>query len=367
MKKKRLLTVVGICLALVLATLLIAGCAEEEAPPPAAPPPEEEAPPPAPPQAAEPEVIEWKFQYMNIAESPQFEACEWWARWVEESSGGRLKITVYPAGQIVEAADYIDALRENIVQMASPYGGYYKDNIPEGGLQAGLPMTFRSSAEGQYVFYEKGLLEVVREAFAEHGCEVYSVGGGTTIPIWAKKPLVTLEDFEGLKVRASGDYSKMLANIGAQPVYLSTAEGLAALQLGTVDAWEAGFHDFQSYKHYELCKYVMQPALYGAGMDMFAISTEALKELPEDLRPLLMAQAPVLNWAESWRADLAAVKMNNMLPEWGVELVQMSDEVVEAMTNEGLLMLDEYSSKSARCAEGVEIIKSVMREMGYID
>jgi TRAP-type C4-dicarboxylate transport system substrate-binding protein len=319
------------------------------------------------PDAAAPEeVFEWKFQNNNTADSPQYEACEAWARSVEQASNGRLKITLFPAGQVVQVPDYIDALRNNVVQIATTWGGYFKDTIPEGAVQAGLPMIYRSQTEIQYLHFELGLIEPLREAYAEHGCYVYGIGAGPPVLLWATEPVKTLDDFEGLKVRAAGDDSTMLANMGAAATYIPHEEGFTALQLGTVEAYSTAYVLFQADKHYEICKYLMRPALHGASLDMFSMSMEAFEELPDDLQELLKAQAPVLNWNESWRTDLDVKRIDAKLGDWGVEVIQMSDEVVQKMTEEGLKLLEGYKGKTEQCAVMVEIIKSYMEEFGYI-
>jgi len=319
-----------------------------------------------PAEAAPAKVYEWKFQTNKTPGSPFFNDEKWWVDWVNTHSNGRLKITLFPAGQIVKVDEYINALRANTVQMATTWGGYYTGYIPEGGLQAGLPMIFRSRTDVQQLFYDYGLLEPIREAFAEKGVHFYSISSLGPIMLWAKKPIRTLADFKGFKVRASGDVAKIFGNIGAGAVMIPHEESFTALQLGTIDAYTTPFGHYRDLKHYEVCKYVMTPAIQGASLDAWSISRRALDELPADLKEYVLAQAPVLNWITTWRSDLVDADVFASLPKWNAQLVPMSDELQKAITAESLKLLDSYTPRSARLAKMVDTIKRFMKDKGYL-
>jgi TRAP-type C4-dicarboxylate transport system substrate-binding protein len=319
-----------------------------------------------PVEAGAPRVYEWKFQTNKTPGSPFFNDEKWWVDWVNNNSNGRLKITLFPAGQIVKVDDYINALRANTVQMATTWGGYYTGYIPEGGLQAGLPMIFRNRTDVQQLFYDYGLLEPIREAFAEKGVHFYSINSIGPIMLWAKRPIRTLADFKGFKVRASGDPAKIFGTIGAGAVMIPHEESFTALQLGTIEGYATPFGHYRDLKHYEVCKYVMTPAIQGASIDAWSISRTALDELPPDLRAYVLSQAPVLNWITTWRSELVDGDVFASLPKWNAQLVPMADDLQKAITAESMKLLDSYTPKSARLAKMVETIKRFMKDKGYL-
>lgn len=316
--------------------------------------------------AGEQRVYEWKFQTNKTPGSPFFNDEKWWVDWINANSNGRLKITLFPAGQIVKVDDYINALRANTVQMATTWGGYYTGYIPEGGLQAGLPMTTRSRTDVQTLFYDYGLLEPIREAFAEKGVHFYSINSLGPIMLWAKRPIKTLADFKGFKVRASGDVAKIFGVIGGGVVSLPHEESFTALQLGTIEGYATPIGHYRDLKHYEVCKYLMTPVIQGASIDAWSISRRALDELPADLRAYVLSQAPVLNWITTWRSEIIDAEVFSSLGKWGAQTVPMADDLQKAITAESMKLLDSYGPKSARLAKMVEIIKKFMKEKGYL-
>lgn len=319
-----------------------------------------------PVEAGEPRVYEWKFQTNKTPGSAFFNAEKWWVDWVNKNSNGRLKITLFPAGQIVKVDDYINALRANTIQMATTWGGYYTGYIPEGGLQAGLPMTVRSRTDVQYLFYDLGLIEPIREAFAEKGVHFYAINSLGPIMLWAKRPIKTLADFKGFKVRASGDVAKIFGAIGGGIVSLPHEESFTALQLGTIDGYATPIGHYKDLKHYEVAKYLMTPAIQGASIDAWSISRKALDELPADLRAYVLSQEPILNWITTWRSEANDEEVLNSLRKWNTQTVPMADDLQKAMTAESLKVLDTYSGKGPRLAKMVEIIKRFMKERGYL-
>ena len=317
-------------------------------------------------EAAQTKVYEWKFQTNKTPGSSMYNAEKWWVDWVNAHSNGRLKITLYPAGQIVKVDDYINALRGNLIQIATTWGGYYTGYIPEGGLQAGLPMIVRNRTDVQYLFYDLGLIEPIREAFAEKGVHFYAINSLGPIMLWSKRPIKTLADFKGFKVRASGDVAKIFGTIGASVVSLPHEESFTALQLGTIEGYATPIGHYKDLKHYEVAKYLMTPAIQGASIDAWSISRKALDELPADLRAYVLAQEPILNWITTWRSEMNDQEVLNSLAKWNAQAIPMAEDLQAAITAESLKILDSYSGRSARLAKMVEITKRFMKERGYL-
>ncbi len=384
MKSKKLTLICSIGLILVLLTsLVLSACAKEEAAAPAAPAapakpapttPAPAKPAPTTPAPAKPapapsaEVFKWKFQdNVPVGPGAHWQVGLWFNDWVEKHSNGRLIITQYPAGQIVKAADYLDALRENTIQMATTYGGYYKGFMPEGGIECGLPGLIRSANELNYLYWDLGLIDILREVYAEYGAYYYEAHTYGQVPIWATRPLRTMDDFQGLKIRAVGEAATMLTNMGCAVTYIPHEESYMALQLGTIEAYSTGVTAWEDFNHYEVTSYLMQPPVLGVGVDNRSFSLKAMNELPEDLRLFLESQAPVMSWKHTYGIELDEEDLMGRIGELGGELVYYDDEVIDFMTQAGIGFLDEYAEKSEGCAKIAKIIKDFMKEKGRIE
>jgi hypothetical protein len=64
--------------------------------------------------------------------------------------------------------------------------------------------------------------------------------------------------------------------------------------------------------------------------------------------------------------DAYANKTMGRAAQLGFEFVPMSDEIVSAMTVAAVKILEDYGKVNARGAKMVDIIKTQMKEMGYL-
>ena len=376
-KKLTLLCSIGLVLVLLLSAVL-AACAQETAAPgsptkispqvpsqPSTTPSTPSTPAkPAPAPAAE--VIEWDFSSNSVPGATEYESQKWWTELVEEGSYGRFKIKMHPAAEIVKAVDHLDALRSNLIQASHLYGGYWKEFLPEAGIEAAVPMQYRNTYEMSHVFWELGLIDLIREGYAEHGCFYLAPWCYGEVTIWATRPLRTLDDFNGLKIRAAGDIAEILGEWGASTTFIPTPEIYTALQLGTIDAASVSITWYGDSKEYEVAPYLMMPGFVPVGIGGHGLSIPALNELPDDLRDYIISQGPALEWKCNWMNKLGDVKVLNSADELGFEVVYWDDEVIQSATEGGVKLLRNYAEKSERCAKAVAIIEGFMKEMGYI-
>jgi len=276
-------------------------------------------------------------------------------------------MTIFPSSTLVSMLDSLSALGEGTVDLGDVCGGYWKEFMPEGGIETGFPGMLFNGPEMNHLFYDLGLIDIVREAYAEHGVWYGAPIDGGPHYMWATKPIRSVADFKGITCRAYGDVAVLIERLGGAPVFIPHDESFMALQLGTVDAYATNIMVFSTYKHYEVCHYVMTPGVLSLGVGNFGISMKSLDELPEDLATLVKSKAPMLNFANSYMAKNMEYDVLQSGKKLGFEVVQMDPEVVDVMTEVCMVLLDEYAAKSDRCARMVEIVKGMMKQKGYID
>src|SRR5687768_16547259 len=70
-----------------------------------------------------------------------------WAKMIEEKSGGRLKVTVYPRGTLGKPADRFDLVKNVIADMGFGAPGYTPGRFPLISVTE-LPLLFKTSMGG---------------------------------------------------------------------------------------------------------------------------------------------------------------------------------------------------------------------------
>lgn len=386
MKNKRISTLaIHICVAIILVTVMLVtavACGPKAPAPtttapavttPAATTPAATTPAATTPAATKPaptpsaQVYKWKFQAITGNTDAIYKAEEWWIKWIEQATGGRLQMTLYPAGQIVNTVDIIPAFRDNLVQIGDTAGQYYMGFIPEGGIEFLWPGLLKNPQELDHLWYELGMVDLLRQAYAPHGVLYYAPFACSSWHMWGTKQIKTLDDFKGKKIRlGTGTLAEMMEKLGASTVFLPPTECYMALKLGTIDIFCSGLGWYDSTKMYEVSPYMMRPAVLPFGANGSCISQKAFDALPADLQAILLSHGPTRNWAESsWTKlydfyCLAQVEKNNN------QFVDMDPSVVKTLQEMGVSYLDPQAKKSALCAKMVDLIKQEMKLRGYL-
>ena len=100
------------------------------------------------PLAAQDKPIELKFSsWVGIAHGHHTGVMVPWAKMIEEKSGGRLKVTIYPGSTLGKPADHYDMVVNGIADIAFIAPGYTPGRFPLISVTE-LPMLFKSAKGG---------------------------------------------------------------------------------------------------------------------------------------------------------------------------------------------------------------------------
>jgi len=154
-----------------------------------------------------------------------------------------------------------------------------------------LPFRFNNLQEVQAASKDPELHKLVKELWLEQAGCVYlgNVPAGTMKFIYAKKPLLEVADFKGLKVRTRGaTATNTMRLMEASPISIPGSEIADALFRGLVDAiittldfgMQQGLQDVATH----ITVWNIQPNL-GAGV---YANPQAFNALPDDLKLILM-------------------------------------------------------------------------------
>lgn len=112
--------------------------------------------------------FEWRMQ-SNLSEGePGFEAVrENFVEAVERMSGGRVEIELFPVGALFPIQEGLEAVGSGIVEIGMMTGGYFSGKMgPMATLESGVPGAERTPMERYAFFYQKGFIDLAREAYA---------------------------------------------------------------------------------------------------------------------------------------------------------------------------------------------------------
>jgi len=213
------------------------------------------------------------------------------AKMVEEKTSGKLKIEVYPAGQLYRADAIRKAVMSGAVDMGITYEGTWTGPIPLVDIFI-IPFILKDYKEVQKS-WEGKIGERLREEMEKNGVKALGFGAyGESFSVTnIKKPLRRPEDFRGLKIRTHEPMAaESVKALGASPAFMASAEVFTALQKGTVDGATSGPTSFVQRKWYEITKYsTITYSVYSVWPLM--INLKVWNGLPKEIQKVLQEAA----------------------------------------------------------------------------
>jgi len=321
---------------------------------------------PAAPAQKAPEVITIKLQ--SLAAPGEMWRFKKFEQEVAAMSNGRIEIKLFSAGEIVPTTDLLEAVNTGVLDMAFGCGAYWMDTMPIAAVEYGLPFSWKDPGMDVYVaFWEMGLLDLVREAYAERG--VYYLGPVHTDPyaLIATKECRSLADLRKLKIRTTGGMAKALGNAGISSVFIPIEETYMALSTGTIDGCIfGGASGYRDMKFEEVAKYYYKPSVLACAVCNQFINMDLWNSLSPDLQAILTyATSDFSQWMAFNYIKMEYEAIADMSTR-GLKVITLPDETVSELTKAAMPVWDEIAAKSPTAAEGVEIVRSWLRMKGQL-
>ena len=163
---------------------------------------------------------------------------ERFAQRVQDISGGSLEIKIYPKNVLVPALAVFDAASSGQIDAfhSGPY--YWKGKNSAFSLFSGMPFGFTAEEVNSWMLYGGGM-DLWREQYAKYNLHPF-LGGNTNIQMggWFRKPINSLADMQGLKMRIPGLGGEVFSKMGVNPILLPAGEIYTSLERGVIDATE---------------------------------------------------------------------------------------------------------------------------------
>ena len=176
-------------------------------------------------------------------------------RAVEAGSGGRIHANVYPGSQLGSAQTTIEGVTMGTIEVAINASGTYEALEPRFAVLA-VPGLIQTMAQGEALLASPGTRARMDTVGRDKGVQVLTVTGVTPVGLVSRRPIRTLADVKGMKIRVPGSALLMeqLKQLGAAPIAMSLGEVLPAFQNGTIDAVYAATTIFSALKYYDISK-----------------------------------------------------------------------------------------------------------------
>ncbi len=316
-------------------------------------------------EAAAPQQV-YKFSY-SIFFPPSHIQCktaEEWAKEVEKRTGGRVVITTYPGGSLTKAPQCYEGVVNGISDLGMSCFAYTRGRFP---LLEGLdlPLGYPDGLSASRIATEMVRKYAPKEVDDVKVLYVHAHGPGI---LASRKPVRSLEDMRGLKVRATGLSAKIVELLGGTPVAMSQPETYESLQKGVVEATLCPIETLKGWKQGEVIESVTDSSGIGYTTAMFVIMNKSKWEsLPADLQQMISAVNDewVDKHGEAW--NQADVEGAEFVKQLGHETVTLTADELSKWKAAVAPILDDYVKASAeKGLPGTEFLKDLQEKIAAV-
>ena len=270
---------------------------------------------------------------------------------VDKATGGKLKITVHSNASLFKAPEIKRAVQGGQAQIGEILLSGYSNEDPIFGLDS-VPFLATSYAESAKLW--KVSRKTLEERFAKQGMMVLYAVPWPPQGIYSSKPLNSVADMKGLKMRSYNPYTSRIAELsGAQPVTIQAAELAQAFATGAVNANITSGATGYDTKAWEVVKnyYDTQAWLPKNAVFVNKKAFDALDKATQDAVLKAAADAEARGWKTSEEKTawyLGELKKN------GMNVAAPSAQLKADFQKIGATMTEEWLQKAG--ADGKAII-----------
>ena len=189
---------------------------------------------------------------------PTVEAVVQMGKKLESATNGRLSIQMYPSMQLGGEKEMIEQAQVGALAIARISVGPMGPIVPEMNV-FNLPFMFRDDAHMEKVI-DGPIGDELLKKLSESKANLIGLcwmNAGTRNVYNSKKPIQTVDDLKGLKIRMMGNpvFVDTMNSLGGNGVSMGFDQLISAMQTGVVDGAENNYPTYESGQHYRYAKY----------------------------------------------------------------------------------------------------------------
>lgn len=271
------------------------------------------------------EPIKLRYASYVAATAPLEKAMITGLKRLETITKGKIVFETYPGESLHPQRQGFTAARDGIADYTACFSIYEPKSFVLTQMLT-LPFKFENSVIGTAVFNEL-YPKYFKKEFDQQG--VYAGRLTVTPPynIIGSKPLRTIADFKGVKVRLSaGIQAQIMQALGGIAVNVPSAEAYTSLQRGVVDGVAMNDPALQTFKLHEISKYHSAVSLFAVDLE-YCLGPKWYDALPADLKKVVadFMQGYAAYMAQGFYEPEGETALNAFKAK-GVELIRPTKE-----------------------------------------
>jgi TRAP-type transport system periplasmic protein len=282
---------------------------------------------------------------------------------VESRTGGRVKVELYPANQLGQIPRTVEGVALGTIELTAPAVGFLVGLEPRFEV-FDAPGLFDDVRHGQAVLGDAEIRKRLATFGAAKGVEPLYVFLNGPLMLLSHKPVRTLADFKGQKIRVPGPaplHIEPFKKLGASPVSMPLGEVLPAMQNRTIDGSIAAAAVFTAFKYYDVAKGLTQlprSFLVAAGL----VNRNFMKSLGPELEAIVREEA---RKAESVFSTWGVDEVDRIRKNWeqnGGQSITLPPTEAQRYLDEVTAVVGPILSRNPQSREDYEALLAAARK-----
>jgi len=239
----------------------------------------------SPATKAEAQTFEFTYSTFFPPTHIQTKVPEAWISEIEKRSNGQIKIKLFTGGSLTPAPQIYDGVVKGISDFGLSVFAYSPGRFPVISAidnPLGYPDAFVATKTINELYRKLN----PKELSDVHVCYLFAHGPGLLHT--ASKPVNSLEEVKGMKIRSTGTSQLIVRALGGAPVAMSQGETYDALKKNIVDGTLVPIEALEGFKQAEVLKYTTETYSAAYSQGFFVVMNLAKwNSLPKDLQQII--------------------------------------------------------------------------------
>ncbi|MFE8072320.1 TRAP transporter substrate-binding protein DctP [Marinobacteraceae bacterium S3BR75-40.1] len=314
-------------------------------------------------QASEGKTTTWRFALEEVDGSVQDAYATEFKKRVEEASGGKIKVEIYPYGSLGTSSQLTELVQSGALELAFASPGHLASVIPSVGVFTLHFVLSDDNKVNEKVLNSKAVHDILADPYHQQGLELMSIVPEGWMVWTANKPLRSPADFDGFKMRTmtSPILVESYKAYGANPTPKPYSQVYSGLQLGEIDGQVNPVFAIEEMSFYEEQDYMIF-AKHAQFVSTFVAGQEWYNGLPEDQRKIVdKVTEELVPWIFEKQAEYNDQRLQKIEEAGGTKVIYLTDEERDKFRKASMKVRDTYIEQAGET--GKKLLDTITSEV----
>ncbi len=244
---------------------------------------------------------------------------------IKDKSGGQINYTIFAGAALGKGPEHFDLVAKGLSDM-----GYFTATWTPGRFPLADVLSLAVWVDGKDIGTDIGNAMYERILHKEFtNVKVLELNGCIQSFLWTKRPVRSLKDVQGLKIRTPGGHqTNYIKSLGAEPIFMPLGDVYLAAETGTIDGVVTCPPLILAYKLYEVLKHGVI-ATFGCVTEGVIMNLQSWQKIPKEYQKIIESIARNPFRATGGLTQKVYQEMMKEIAQKGVSLYYLPSEEAE--------------------------------------